>query len=104
MRRALAGMVIMFAVLASTAALSWAGTYTVLSCKDRAGQPAPANDAWGGWQPGTTGGLGLEWTEDCRNPSHGIQAAIPGTSPRLVRSQVWWRFVPPSSTLLEAVD
>jgi hypothetical protein len=81
-----------------------AATYTVLSCKDRAGAPAPVNDATGGWQEGSTGGLGLEWVNNCSNPSQGFQASVGGDWAHPVTSQAWWRFVPPPSTVVEAVD
>ena len=46
--------------LGGPVATARAGTYTVLSCRDRAGAPAPLSDAAGGWVAGSTGGAGLD--------------------------------------------
>jgi hypothetical protein len=92
------------AVLGVWATSASAATYTVMSCKDRAGARVALNDASGGWQPGSTGGLGLDAVDSCYDPSRGIQAAVSGTTPRPIGSQVWWRFAPPPATAIEGVD
>jgi hypothetical protein len=92
------------AALALAASRAAGATYTVLSCKDRAGAPAPANDAAGGWQPGISGGLGLDWVDRCASVSGGLEATISGTWARPVLSQVWWRFWPPRGTLIQEVS
>jgi hypothetical protein len=97
-------MLVVVAALSALAASAPAATYTVLSCKDRAGARVPVDDASGGWQPGTTGGLGLDWADTCGDPGHGMQASVSGTTPRAIGSQVWWRFAPPSGTVIEGVD
>ena len=62
------------AALGVWAAPASAGTYTVLSCKDRAGVRVALNDASGGWQPGTTGGPGLDLEDHCSDAADGFQA------------------------------
>jgi hypothetical protein len=81
-----------------------AGTYTVLSCKDRAGALAPLNDASGGWIPGNSGGPGLDSPNYCADPSLGFEAAVGGIWSHPVGSQAWWRFVAPRATLVEGDD
>ena len=47
--------------LGGPVATARAGTYTVLSCRDRAGAPdCRPSDAAGGWVAGSTGGPGLD--------------------------------------------
>jgi hypothetical protein len=100
-----AGVLLLALAIASTATTSaHAGTYTVLSCKDGAGARAPLNDAGGGWVPGSTGGLGLDSVDYCDNPSRGFFATVSGTWSHPVGSMAWWRFVPPSGTLVEGAD
>jgi hypothetical protein len=66
-------LILALAAIASAATTSArAGTYTVLSCKDRAGARAPLNDAGGGWVPGSTGGLGLDSFDYCDSASRGF--------------------------------
>jgi hypothetical protein len=91
-------------VLGACAASAWAGTYTVLSCKDRSWARAPLNDASGGWVGGNTGGQGLDWLDHCDDASQGFQATISGPWDHPVGSQVWWRFLPPSGTVIEGAD
>ena len=81
-----------------------AGTYTVLSCRDRAGARAVLNDASGGWMPGSTGGPGLDSWDYCDSPSRGFFATVSGIWAHPVGSMAWWRFVPPSGTLVEGAD
>lgn len=81
-----------------------AGTYTVLSCRDRAGARAVINDASGGWTPGSTGGLGLDSWDYCDNPSRGFFATVSGIWAHPLGSMAWWRFVAPSGTLVEGAD
>ena len=81
-----------------------AGTYTVLSCKDRAGRLAPLNDASGGWISGNSGGPGLDSPNYCADPSLGFEAAVGGVWSHPVGSQAWWRFVAPAGTLIEGAD
>jgi hypothetical protein len=90
--------------LGAWAATASAGTYTVLSCKDRSGTRAPLSDASGGWTGGSTGGMGLDWLDYCDDPARGFAATVSGTWSHPVGSQVWWRFMPPSGTLIEGVD
>ena len=52
------------AVLTACSPTASAGTYTVLSCKDRSWDRAPLNDASGGWTGGSTGGMGLDWLDN----------------------------------------
>jgi hypothetical protein len=92
------------ALLAGPAAPARAGTYTVLSCKDRAWAPIASDDAAGGWRRGSTGGPGLDALDDCADPSHGLQATVSGTWAHPVGSQAWWRFVAPPGTLVEGAD
>jgi hypothetical protein len=102
--RVVLGAVGVVVALAAWPATAPAGTYTVLSCKDRSWARAPLNDASGGWVGGSTGGLGLDWLDNCDDPSHGLQATVSGPWAHPVGSQVWWRFMPPSGTLIEGVD
>src|SRR4051794_26375480 len=81
-----------------------AGTYTVLSCKDRAGARAPLNDSTGGWIPENTGGPGLDTVDNCAGSSQGFQATISGSASHPPATQVWWRFVPPSGTSIAGAD
>jgi hypothetical protein len=90
-------------VLGVCAAPASAGTYTVLSCKDRAGARVTLNDASGGWQPGTTGGPGLDLEDHCGEAANGFQAAVSGSWPRPVGSQAWWRFSAPPGTVIASV-
>ena len=92
------------AVLGAWTANASAGTYTVLSCKDRAGARAPIDDAGGGWVPGSTGGLGLDSRDYCDSPSRGLVATVSGPWSHPVGSMAWWRFVPPAGTLVEGAD
>ena len=96
---ALAGGVLAVGVTPATA-----GTYTVLSCRDRAGARAVLNDASGGWMPGSTGGPGLDSWDYCDSPSRGFFATVSGIWAHPVGSMAWWRFVPPSGTLVEGAD
>lgn len=81
-----------------------ARTYTVLSCKDRAGAPAPIDDAGGGWVGGSTGGLGLDSVDACGEPARGLLATVSGPWSHPVGSMAWWRFVAPAGTLVEGAD
>ena len=96
---ALAGGLLAVGVTPATA-----GTYTVLSCRDRAGARAVINDASGGWMPGSTGGPGLDSWDYCDSPSRGFFATVSGIWAHPVGSMAWWRFVPPSGTLVEGAD
>jgi hypothetical protein len=91
-------------VLAVGVTPATAGTYTVLSCRDRAGARAVLNDASGGWMPGGTGGPGLDSWDYCDSPSRGFFATVSGIWAHPVGSMAWWRFVPPSGTLVEGAD
>jgi hypothetical protein len=97
-------MVAAVAVLGAWAAPASAGTYTVMSCKDRAGARLALDDGSGGWRAGSTGGLGLDAVDSCDDAAHGMQAAVSGTTTRPIGSSVWWRFVPPPHTLIEGAD
>jgi hypothetical protein len=104
-RREVAVFTVAVAVmLGAPTAGAWAGTYTALSCKDRAGAPLPLNDASGGWQTGSTGGPGLDSLDQCGDPSHGFPATVSGIWAHPVGSMAWWRFVPPAGTLVEGAD
>ena len=92
------------AVLGAWTANASAGTYTVLSCKDRAGARAPIDDAGGGWVPGSNGGLGLDSRDYCDSPSRGLLATVSGPWSHPVGSIAWWRFVAPAGTLVEGAD
>jgi len=104
------------AVLATTAAAAAAGlggpvataragTYTVLSCHDRAGAPAALSDAGGGWVAGSTGGAGLDSVDRCGgDPAHGFLATVSGVWPHPVGSAAWWRFVAPRGSDDDAPD
>jgi hypothetical protein len=92
------------ALLGGPAAPAGARTYTVLSCKDRAGAPLPVDDAGGGWQTGSTGGPGLDALDRCADPTQGLQATVSGIWTHPVGSMAWWRFVAPRGTLVEAAD
>jgi hypothetical protein len=81
-----------------------ARTYTVMSCKDRAGAAAPISDAAGGWVGGGTGGLGLDSFDACGEPGRGLLASVSGPWPHPVGSMAWWRFVAPPGTLVEGAD
>jgi hypothetical protein len=89
------------AVLGAPVASARAGTYTVLSCRDRAGAPAPLADAAGGWIAGSTGGAGLDSVDRCTDPEHGFLATVSGVWPHPVGSAAWWRFVAPPGTVVE---
>jgi hypothetical protein len=102
--RKLTIVAVVVAVLGVGAAPASAGTYTVMSCKDRAGARVALADASGGWQPGSSGGLGLDVQDSCGEPGRGMQAAVSGTTTRSIGSQVWWRFVAPPATAIEGVD
>ena len=106
LRRARIALIVLCAVTALGVCASGAsaGTYTVLACKDRAGARAPLNDAGGGWVPGSNGGLGLDSFDYCDGPSRGFFATVSGTWAHPVGSMAWWRFVPPSGTLVEGAD
>ena len=92
------------AVLGAPVASARAGTYTVLSCRDRAGAPAPLGDAAGGWIAGSTGGAGLDSVDRCIDPAHGFLATVSGVWPHPVGSAAWWRFVAPPGTVVEGAD
>jgi hypothetical protein len=92
---------IVFALIAPAAT---AGTYTVLSCKDRAGGRVPLNDAGGGWMPGSTGGPGLETMDYCDDPSRGFWGTVSGVYSHPVGTRSWWRFVAPANTLIDGAD
>jgi hypothetical protein len=81
-----------------------AGTYTVLSCRDRAGATAPLGDAAGGWIAGSTGGAGLDSVDRCSDPARGFLATVSGVWPHPVGSAAWWRFVAPPGTVVEGAD
>jgi hypothetical protein len=81
-----------------------AGTYTVLSCRDRAGASAPLGDAAGGWIAGSTGGAGLDSVDRCTDPAPGFLATVSGVWPHPVGSAAWWRFVAPPGTVVEGAD
>jgi hypothetical protein len=89
------------AVLGGAAATAGAATYTVLSCRDRAGAPAALGDAAGGWVPGSTGGPGLDALDRCAEPGHGFLATVSGVWPHPVGSMAWWRFAAPPGTVIE---
>jgi hypothetical protein len=80
------------------------GTYTVLSCRDRAGAPVPLSDAAGGWAAGSSGGAGLDAVDRCAEASHGFLATVSGVWPHPVGSMAWWRFVAPPGTAIEGAD
>ena len=88
------------AVLGGPVATARAGTYTVLSCRDRAGAPVPLGDAAGGWVAGSTGGAGLDSVDRCADPSHGFLATVSGVWPHPVGSAAWWRFAAPPGTVI----
>jgi hypothetical protein len=90
--------------LAGPVASARAGTYTVLSCHDRAGAPAVLADAAGGWVAGSTGGAGLDSVDRCSDPADGFLATVSGIWPHPVGSAAWWRFVAPRGTLIEGAD
>src|SRR5262245_44154616 len=93
---------VLLAVGAPTAS---AGTFTVLSCRDRAGARTPLNDAGGGWVKGsTTATPGLDSFDYCDDPSRGFFATVSGTWAHPVGAAAWWRFVPPQGTLVEGAD
>jgi hypothetical protein len=92
------------AVLGAPVARARAGTYTVLSCRDRAGAPAPLGDAAGGWIAGSTGGAGLDSVDRCTDPAHGFLATVSGVWPHPVGSAAWWRFAAPPGTAVEGAD
>src|SRR5689334_10969896 len=79
-------------------------TYTVLSCKDRAGAPAPASDTAGGWTPGSSAQPGVAWADDCATSAGGLEATVSGPWAEPVFSKVWWRFVPPAGTSIQDVS
>jgi hypothetical protein len=92
-------------LLVGLAGSARAGTYAVVSCKDRAGTSVPISDAAGGWQPGNTGDtLGLSWSNRCADGQRGFRASIDGSRARAVDSRVWWQFVPPAGTKIAAAD
>jgi hypothetical protein len=88
------------AVLCGPVATARAGTYTVLSCRDRAGAPVSLSDAAGGWVAGSTGGAGLDSVDRCADPSHGFLATVSGVWPHPVGSAAWWRFAAPAGTVI----
>jgi len=88
------------AVLGGPVATARAGTYTVLSCRDRAGASVPLGDAAGGWVAGSTGGAGLDSVDRCADPSHGFLATVSGVWPHPVGSAAWWRFAAPPGTVI----
>jgi hypothetical protein len=93
------------AALGAFAATASAGTYVVVSCKDRAGTPAPISDAAGGWQASyTTNALGLTWTNRCSDPTRGFEASIDGSRARATGSRVWWQFLAPAATRIIGAD
>jgi hypothetical protein len=92
------------ATVAGPIASARAGTYTVLSCRDRGGAPAAVSDAGGGWVGGGTGGPGLDALDRCAEPSHGLMATVSGVWPHPIGSVAWWRFVAPRGTLVEGAD
>jgi hypothetical protein len=104
MRSLTALIVVGAVVLPCGAGTATAGTYTVLSCRDRSGARVPLNDASGGWQPGSTGGMGLDSWDYCDYPSRGFFATVSGIWAHPVGSIAWWRFMPPSGTLVEGAD
>jgi hypothetical protein len=81
-----------------------AGTYTVLSCRDRTGARAVLNDGSGGWMPGSTGGPGLDSLDYCDSPSGEFFATVSGVWAHPVGSMAWWRFVAPAGTSIEEAD
>ncbi len=97
----LAVAVAITAVLGGPVATARAGTYTVLSCRDRAGAPVALGDAAGGWVAGSTGGPGLDSVDRCAEASHGFLATVSGVWPHPVGSMAWWRFVAPPGTVVE---
>jgi hypothetical protein len=92
------------AALAGPVATARAGTYTVLSCRDRASAPLALGDAAGGWAAGSTGGAGLDAVDRCTDPAHGFLATVSGVWPHPVGSAAWWRFVAPPGTVVEGAD
>ena len=92
------------ATFSASAACAQAGTYTALSCQDRAGARLPLNDASGGWQTGSTGGQGLDLLDQCGDPSQGFLATVGGIWAHPPGAMAWWRFVPPPGTLVEGAD
>jgi hypothetical protein len=96
-------LILVVVVLGACAAPASAGTYTVMSCKDRAGGRTALDDGSGGWRPGSTGGLGLDAVDAC-DGERGMQAAVTGTTARPIGSRAWWRFVPPLGTVIEGID
>ncbi len=92
------------AIFAAACGSAWAGSYTVLSCRDRAGDPLSVSDASGGWVTGGTGGPGLDALDRCSDSAHEFLATVSGIWTHPVGSMAWWRFVPPSGTLIEGAD
>jgi hypothetical protein len=86
-------------VLASSPAA--AGTYTVMSCHDRTGAPAPISDASGGWAPGNSGQLGLASIDHCSGSGGDLYAVVAGPWPYPVGARAWWRFQPPAATTID---
>jgi hypothetical protein len=102
MRRSLLFTIIMVAFLATSADPSWGGTYTVLSCRDTTGQPAPASDASGGWTSGTSGQPGLAAVNRCPNAARDLLAAVGGAWSFPVGARAWWRFISPPGTVIDS--
>jgi hypothetical protein len=79
-----------------------AGTYTVLSCRDRTGAPTPSSDASGGWTAGNSGQVGLASIDRCGNPGGDLSAVVSGPWSYPVGARAWWRFQPPQGTIIES--
>jgi hypothetical protein len=80
-----------------------ADTYSVVSCRDLAGQAAPASDAFGGWNP-IGHGAGRDARDLCASSSPRLVSSIAGPWSFPVGTIVTWRFSPPPSTYLAGVS
>jgi hypothetical protein len=104
---AMRGRELTLALLASAATLvllsspAVAGTYTVMSCHDRTGAPAPISDASGGWAPGNSGQLGLASIDHCGGSGGDLSAVVGGPWSFSVGARAWWRFQPPPATTID---
>jgi hypothetical protein len=94
----LALSVVAAAVVATPAS---ATSYTVVSCRDQAGNPAPAHDSSGGWAPLGTG-PGRDAVDVCASTSPHLTVSIGGPFSFPVGTNVAWRFDAPPNTYLES--
>jgi hypothetical protein len=94
-------VVVLTGALGALAAPAGAGTYTVLSCRDRAGRPTPASDSAGGWR--ATGlGPGRDARDQCNSSDPRLVSSLGGQWSFPVTTAVIWRFDPPANTYLSA--